>query len=54
MVDTQDPIVITGIGRRLGYRLAIEFSGRGIEVVGTYRTDRPELATLENLSLIHI
>ena len=47
MSENQDPVLITGVGRRLGFRLASTLSGRGIKVIGTYRTERPELEILE-------
>jgi len=41
-----EPLVITGVGRRLGLFLAASFMGRGMSVVGLYRTERPELERL--------
>ncbi|MFT5449195.1 MAG: dihydromonapterin reductase/dihydrofolate reductase [Gammaproteobacteria bacterium] len=43
---TQEPILITGVGRRLGLHLARRFLSRGITVIGTYRADREGLAEL--------
>jgi dihydromonapterin reductase/dihydrofolate reductase len=41
-----DPILITGAGRRVGLHLARHFLGRGIPVIGTFRSERPELDQL--------
>jgi len=41
-----DAVLITGVGRRTGLFLARTFSRRGVPVIGTYRTERPELAEL--------
>lgn len=41
-----DPILITGVGRRAGLHLARNFLRRGRRVVGTYRTERPALDEL--------
>lgn len=43
---TDEPLVITGVSRRLGYHMATTFLARGRAVVGTYRTERPVLQTL--------
>lgn len=43
---SKDPILITGVGKRVGLHLAHTFLARGIPVIGTYRTDRPSLAGL--------
>lgn len=40
------PVLITGVGKRVGLHLARTFLGRGIPVIGTYRTDRESLAEL--------
>lgn len=42
----QDPILITGIGKRIGLHLARTFLDRGIPVVGTFLTERESLAGL--------
>ena len=39
-------ILITGVGKRVGLHLARTFLGRGIPVIGTFRTERPSLDTL--------
>jgi dihydromonapterin reductase/dihydrofolate reductase len=41
-----EPILITGVGRRVGLHLAHSFLDRGIPVIGTYRTQRPSLEAL--------
>jgi dihydromonapterin reductase/dihydrofolate reductase len=41
-----DPILITGVGRRVGLHLARSFLARGIPVIGTYRS---EYASLDDL-----
>jgi dihydromonapterin reductase/dihydrofolate reductase len=45
-VQEADPILITGVGRRVGLQLARNFLGRGVPVIGTYRSERPALAEL--------
>lgn len=41
-----DPVLITGVGKRAGLRLAHAFLERGTPVIGTYRTERPALEEL--------
>ena len=41
-----DPILITGVSKRIGLHLARTFMGRGIPVIGTFRTDRGSLVGL--------
>ena len=36
-----EPILITGVGQRLGFQLALNFLQRGTPVIGTFRTQRP-------------
>lgn len=43
---SQEPILITGVGKRLGLRLALNYLSRGQDVIGTYRSDRLSLAEL--------
>jgi dihydromonapterin reductase/dihydrofolate reductase len=43
---SRDPILITGAGKRIGLHLARTFLGRGIPVIGTFRTDRDSLVSL--------
>jgi len=43
---SREPILITGVGRRLGLHLARTFLDRGRAVIGTYRTERPALRDL--------
>ncbi|MGI2257941.1 dihydromonapterin reductase [Shewanella sp. GXUN23E] len=40
------PVVITGVGKRIGLFLARTFLSRGIPVVGTYRTHYPAIDSL--------
>lgn len=42
-------VVITGVGRRLGFELAQHFLNQGHQVIGTYRQVYPEIAKLESL-----
>ncbi len=41
------PILITGVGRRIGLHLAVQFLERGIPVIGTFRSRRDSLERLE-------
>jgi len=41
-----DPILITGVGRRVGLHLARHFLEEGIPVIGTFRSERPQLDQL--------
>jgi len=41
-----DPILITGVGRRVGLHLAQTFLNRGMPVIGTYRSYYPSLTEL--------
>ena len=43
---TPEPILVTGVGKRLGLHLARNFLGRGVPVVGTFRRDRSGLEQL--------
>ena len=43
------PIVITGVGKRIGYHLAKQFLAQDIPVVGTYRTAYPSIEELKEL-----
>ena len=45
---SREPIFITGVGKRLGLQLALNYLGRGCHVIGTYRSERPSLAELRN------
>ncbi len=40
------PVLITGVGKRLGLALAKEFLAQGRAVIGTYRTDRDSIQQL--------
>jgi len=42
------PILITGIGKRIGLHLARTFLDRGIPVIGTFRTERESLDDLRS------
>ncbi len=44
---SSEPLLITGVARRVGLHLAHTFLERGIPVIGTYRTHRPSLVELE-------
>ncbi|MDR8525969.1 dihydromonapterin reductase [Shewanella fidelis] len=44
-------ILITGVGKRVGFYLAQHLSQEGYQVVGTYRTLRPALQKLEALGV---
>lgn len=41
-----DPVLITGVGKRVGLSLAETFLGRGIPVIGTFRTPRESIEKL--------
>ena len=38
--------LITGVGRRLGHYLALQLAAAGYRVIGSYRSERPQLAEL--------
>lgn len=44
---SHDPVLITGVGRRIGFFLTGYFLDRGFPVIGTYRTERPDLQALQ-------
>ncbi len=44
-----NPILITGVGQRVGLHLARSFIGRGQPVIGTYRTRRDSIDELAEL-----
>ncbi len=51
---TDAPILITGIGQRVGLHLANAFLDRGRAVIGTYRTHRPSIdALIERGAQLH-
>jgi dihydromonapterin reductase/dihydrofolate reductase len=52
---SDDPVLITGVGRRAGFHLAECLLRRGFAVIGTYRTRYERLDELEQLGgeLIH-
>lgn len=45
------PILITGVGQRVGLHLARTFIGRGQPVIGTYRSRRDSIDVLESLGV---
>lgn len=45
------PILITGIGKRIGLGLTRHFVSKGIPVIGTYRTEYPVLGELKQLGV---
>lgn len=44
---SKEPILITGVGKRVGLHLAHTFLDRGIPVIGTYRMTRPGVTELQ-------
>lgn len=42
-----EAVLITGVSRRLGLHLAKTFLDRSVPVIGTYRTERPAIAELQ-------
>ena len=44
---SKEPLLITGVGKRVGLHLAHTFLDRGIPVIGTYRTTRASVTELE-------
>ncbi|MEN1727651.1 MAG: dihydromonapterin reductase [Pseudomonadota bacterium] len=46
-----NPILITGVGQRVGLHLARTFIGRGQPVIGTYRSKRDSIRELEALGV---
>lgn len=46
-MTTPAPILVTGVGKRIGLHLARTFLDRGTPVIGTYRTRRDSLDDLE-------
>lgn len=45
---THEPILITGVGRRVGLHLARTFLDRGVPVIGTYRSEREGVQELRD------
>lgn len=43
-----ETILVTGVGKRLGFALAQELLADGYRVVGTYRSDYPQLQCLRD------
>ena len=50
----QAPILITGVGKRIGFALAKHFLKKGYPVLGTYRTAHPQLSELEGAQLFAV
>ncbi len=46
--DKPAPIIITGVGKRIGLALAQSLLAQDIPVIGTYRSETPSLALLRN------
>ena len=44
---SKEPLLITGVGKRVGLHLAHTFLNRGNSVIGTYRTTRSSVTELE-------
>ena len=44
---TQDPILITGVGKRAGLHLAQSFLRKGQKIIGTYRSERTSIDDLK-------
>lgn len=51
MESKMKTVLITGIGRRLGFFLAHQFVELGYQVIGQYRSEREELAQLRALGV---
>lgn len=45
------PILITGVGKRVGFYLALHLAQQGQKVIGTYRSQYPQLQQLEALGV---
>jgi dihydromonapterin reductase/dihydrofolate reductase len=45
------PILITGVGKRVGFYLAKHLAQQGQKVIGTYRSQYPQLQQLETLGV---
>lgn len=48
------PIIITGVGKRIGYALAKHFLAQGQQVIGTYRSHYPSIDELQALGATFI
>ncbi|WP_210394632.1 dihydromonapterin reductase [Motiliproteus sediminis] len=46
------PVLITGVGKRAGYALAERLLHNDVAVIGTYRSDYPELSRLRDLGAV--
>lgn len=45
----REPVVITGVAKRIGFHLAKHFLDQGVPVIGTYRTRHSNLEQLQEL-----
>lgn len=45
---SSEPVIITGVGKRVGYHLAKHFLSKGVSVLGIYRSHYPEITELMN------
>lgn len=54
MTEHSSPILITGVGKRVGLALAQHFLSLGLPVIGTFRTSYPELETLKGADLYQV
>ncbi|WP_415901792.1 dihydromonapterin reductase [Neptuniibacter sp. QD29_5] len=52
MVNISKPILITGVGKRIGFALSKHFIQHGIPVIGTYRTYYDNLEEISDADLI--
>ena len=48
-MKADSPILVTGVGKRIGFALTESFLTAGQRVIGTYRTNYPELEKLRGL-----
>ncbi len=48
------PILITGVGKRIGFALCKHFLQQGCDVIGTYRSHYDALNELEGARLIRV
>lgn len=53
MATSSSPVLITGVGKRIGYALCQYFIHRGVPVIGTYRTDYGTFDKLTGADLIY-
>ncbi len=53
-MEAKAPILITGVGKRIGFALAKHFLKQGYPVIGTYRTTHQQLEELAGAQLIAV